>query len=365
VIGVRRVHARGFRNLEEIELELADGITLVTGPNGAGKTNLLEALHFGLTGTSWRTRDQRQLIRFGGELARVKLRLDDGDERRELVAAVGRSEGRSHRLDGNPVAGWEGAGRPPVGVFAPDRLELVKGAPAARRAHLDRFVAAMWPARAEARRRFVKALAQRNALLGRVRAGAAPAPSLDAWDVELAVEGVALMGARREAVEALAPTFAELAAELGLEGGAELRYAPRSDADAPEQLVTEFRDRRDGDLERGYTGHGPHLDEVAMSLGGRSVRRYGSQGEQRLALLALLFAERAALIEGRPRPPVMLLDDVMSELDTARRRLLAELLGGGGQALITATEPEQLPAGAARREVGVRNGALAPHAVAA
>jgi DNA replication and repair protein RecF len=363
-MAVRRLTARGFRNLEEIELELADGITLVTGPNGAGKTNLLEALYFGLTGTSWRTRDQRQLIRFGAELARVKLRLDDGDERRELVAAVGRSEGKSHRLDGNPVGSWEEGGRLPVGVFAPDRLELIKGAPTSRRAHLDRFLAALWPARAELRRRFVKALAQRNALLGRVRAGAAAPSALDAWDLELAVEGVALMEARREAVEAIAPAFAELAGELGLEDAAELRYAPRSDAATAEQLVAELRERRDGDLERGYTGYGPHLDELGISLAGRSVRRYGSQGEQRLALLALLFSERAALLGGHPSPPVMLLDDVMSELDTARRRLLTELLAGGGQALITATEPEQLPC-SARREVSVRNGALAPLAVAA
>jgi DNA replication and repair protein RecF len=102
-----------------------------------------------------------------------------------------------------------------------------------------------------------------------------------------------------------------------------------------------------------------------MSLAGRSVRRYGSQGEQRLALLALLFAERAALLEGHPRPPVMLLDDVMSELDAARRRLLTELLADGGQALITATERDQLPPGSAHREVGVREGRLGPLAVAA
>src|SRR5215211_384834 len=137
-MSVRRLHARGFRNLADAELELGEGITLVAGPNGAGKTNLLEALYFGLTGSSWRTRAERELIGFGGDLARVEVEVADGVERREFTAVAQRGEGKRRRVDGNPVkpGPQELAARPPVGVFSPDRLELIKGPPAVRRTHL-------------------------------------------------------------------------------------------------------------------------------------------------------------------------------------------------------------------------------------
>jgi DNA replication and repair protein RecF len=165
------------------------------------------------------------------------------------------------------------------------------------------------------------------------------------------------MAARAEAAAALSDPYAEAAGELGLEPDATLAYRPRSDAGSPEQLAGELAERRRSDIDRGYSGYGPHLDDVALELGGRAVRRYGSQGQQRLALLALLFAERAALLAaGRPAP-LMLLDDVTSELDATRRSLLVERLGGGaGQSLITATEPDQLPRAAPRAEIAVREG---------
>ena len=134
-------------------------------------------------------------------------------------------------------------------------------------------------------------------------------------------------------------------------------YRPRSEASSAEELAGELAERRQADLDRGFTTHGPHLDELALRRDGRALRRYGSQGEQRLALLALLFAEREVLIEeGRP-PPLMLLDDVTSELDPDRRTHLCDrLVAGGGQALITATEPGQLPAECPREELGMREG---------
>jgi DNA replication and repair protein RecF len=151
------------------------------------------------------------------------------------------------------------------------------------------------------------------------------------------------MGDRAEAIDALRPRFAELAVRLGLPGEAELRYRPRSVATDVEGLVAELGERRAADLERGFTAHGPHRDELSLLLGGVQLRAYGSQGQQRAALLALLFAERALLAERRARPPLMLLDDVMSELDAERRDLLAELLRSGGQSVITTTEPEHVP----------------------
>ncbi len=209
----------------------------------------------------------------------------------------------------------------------PDRLALVKGPPAGRRAHLDGFCAALWPTRAETRRRYARALAQRNALLGRIRAGLADAGSLEAWDLELAEAGVELTADRREAVGRLAPAFEQAATSLGLELDPAIDYRPRSDASTAAELVAELAERRDADIARGYTGWGPHHDELALlHAGGRSLRRYGSQGQQRTALLALLFAERRVLLDdGRPAP-LMLLDDVTSELDAGHRELLVEHL---------------------------------------
>jgi DNA replication and repair protein RecF len=368
---VTRIKLRDFRNYESAEVDLGEGLTVVTGANGAGKTNLLEALYFGCTARSPRTSNERELVRRGGEgVARVVLDLaaDDGEHRIEVGFEPG--EAKHLRVDGSPVDSLSTvAVRPLASVFLPERLELVKGPPAARRAHLDQVVAALWPSRAETRTAYSRALAQRNALVARVRAGHAGPAALDAWDAELARHGVRLMQDRTEAVDGLRPLFSELAASLGLPGHAELRYRPRSAAGDAAGLAAELAERREADLERGFTAHGPHRDELQLLLAGASLRAYGSQGQQRAALLALLFAERSLLAERRARPPLMLLDDVMSELDTERRELLASLLRSGGQAVITTTEPEHVPgtALAGGGQIRVHDGAVSggPRAVAA
>ncbi len=182
----------GFRNLVPAEVELGEGVTLLHGANGSGKTNLLEALYMGLAGRSCRTRADRETIAFGEPLSRAEVVIEDAGERREFLCAVDRESGRRHLVNGSPMPDSAQL-RPPVAVFMPDRLTLVKGPPAARRSHLDGFVSALRPARAEARRRYARALAQRNALVSRIRAGSAAPDSLDAWDSELAEAGVELM----------------------------------------------------------------------------------------------------------------------------------------------------------------------------
>jgi DNA replication and repair protein RecF len=340
---VGAVECRGFRNLVETRTELAEGVIVVHGPNGAGKTNLLEAIYFGLTGRSFRTGNDRDLIRYGEEGARVELELADGSS---LLAALDRSGERRHLLSGRALAG-EADERPLVNVFHPDRLQLVKGAPAHRRAHLDRLCGAIWPARADLRRRFGRTLAQRNALVSRIRAGLGSVESLPSWDERLAAEAEPLIDARSEAVGALTGPFADLAGKLGLPE-AEISYRPRAPAGG-EELTAELARRREQDLGRAYTSYGPQLDEVELRLGGRQLRRFASQGQQRLALLALLFAERAALLDAGRTAPLMLLDDVMSELDSAHRELLVSLLEGEGQSVISATETAHVPSATALR----------------
>jgi DNA replication and repair protein RecF len=348
---VTAIEARPLRSLSEARVELGEGMIGLIGPNGAGKTNLLEALYFALTGRSFRTADRRELIPFGGDLARAEAIVRDGTgSEHRLLASVSRSEGRRHLLDGGAAdPATLTRHRPPVAVFSPDRLSLVKGPPAERRAHLDRYVAARWPARAGLRQRFGQVLAQRNALIARL-AAARPGGDLDAWDASFAEAAAALVAGRAEAASELAAPFSAAAEELGLAGTATIEYAPRASGSA-EQILSGLAERRDADLRLGRTSWGPHLDELKIDLGRKSLRRYGSQGQQRAALLALLFAEREALLAARSVAPLLLLDDVMSELDPRRRERLVERLDRGGQALISAAAEESVPAAALRRVV--------------
>ncbi len=362
------VQLRDFRTYSRAEAHLGEGLTVVHGPNGVGKSNLLEALYFGCTGRSPRTRNERELVRFGAQATRIVVSLADGADAHEL--SVGFEPGQPKRMaaDGAPVERLlDVDSRPLLSVFVPDRLELLKGAPSVRRSHLDQFVAAVWPARAAERLAYSRVLSQRNALLGGIRAGRASRTGISTWDRQLARHALLLREHRSGAVDLLATPFAERASQLGLTGEASLDYRPRSRALAEDEFVAELQARFPGDLERGFSTHGPHRDELALLRDGRELRLYGSQGEQRLALLALLLAERTVLARERRRVPLMLLDDVMSELDSQRRELLARELSTGGQSVIATTDLAHVP-GAGAPEVTrlrVSPGAILQEALAA
>jgi DNA replication and repair protein RecF len=348
---VRRLRLRDLRSHRSADVGLGERLTVIHGPNGAGKTNLLEGLYLGCTGRSCRTRNDREIVRFDTPAARVEVEVQTADGRHHL--AVGCAPGEPKRLSADGAAVerlLDVPFRPLVSVFLPDRLELVKGAPAVRRAHLDQLVTGLWPARAATRRSYAQALAQRNALLGRVRAGAPP-DALRTWDLEVGRHALALRADRERAVGLVAPGFGTLADELGLAGRAELVYRPRSSAESAEAFADELAERLPGDLERGFTGHGPHRDELLLRRDGRELRVYGSQGEQRLALLALLLSEREALEAERGAAPLLLLDDVMSELDAERRERLVARVTRSGQVVVTTTDLAHVPPAAG--DVGV------------
>jgi DNA replication and repair protein RecF len=366
VVGVT---LRDFRSYGTARIELGEGLSVVSGANGAGKTNLLEAIYFGCLGRSCRTSNEREVIRFDASSTRVVVDGQDVDGAHEIAVGFAPGEPKRIRVDGAPVERLQDAAvRPLVSVFLPDRLELVKGPPAVRRAHLDQLVAALWPARVASRRAYAQALAQRNALLSRIRATGSGHASLASWDAQLARHGIALMGDRAAAVAAIADRFASISEDLGLELETLVAYRPRSRAADVEQLASELAARAERDLERGFTGHGPHRDELALLRGGRDLRAYGSQGQQRAALLALLLAERESIGDTRDRLPLMLLDDVMSELDPTRRAALVERLrSSGGQAVITTTDLEHVPGASASDvvRIGVADGRILQEAAAA
>ena len=310
---------------------------LVTGPNGAGKTNLLEAVHLATQGLSFRTRHDGQIVRNGATAARAAARGVRGSVEIRAEVTLSRDGPKRIRLDGAPAGAAEDLRRRVHAlVFTPDRLAVVKGGPAARRAYFDRVLVRLLPARADLPTAYAGALGQRNAALRRAGAGLSGIDALEPWTTQLAELAERLVEARRHLIELLAPAFAERAAELGLPQ-AVVAY----DGDPPTRDALDERLPRD--LERGTTSLGPHLDEMRLLAGDRELRTFGSQGEQRLAVLSLLLAEADVLTEQGGIPPLLLLDDALSELDADRRRLLSTRLGSVGQTLVTATGAEALP----------------------
>jgi DNA replication and repair protein RecF len=311
---------------------------LVVGPNGAGKTNLLEALHVGTQGFSPRTRTDAQMIKFGSELGRIVLGGERGGAPVEAEVVLRAAEAKRAKLNGAGLRAAEQLrSELTTLVFTPDRLAVVKGGPVVRRAYFDRALGRIFPARALLPAEYAAAVGQRNAALRRVSIGASSREALEPWTQRVAALGAQLVDGRRETAAAIAPRFAECAAELGLEG-ATLHYS----GEAPTAAALEAR--LDADLERGTTGLGPHLDDFELMAGDRDLRRFGSQGEQRLAVLAVILGEGELLSEQGRGSPLLLLDDVLSELDDRRRAILAARIGSSGQALVTSTSAAALPA---------------------
>ncbi len=304
----------------------------MTGPNGVGKTNLLEAIHVGSQGFSPRTRAEPRLVRFGESGARVRLAGEEARTPFETEIELEPSAPKRIRLNGALLTGGDELRlRLSALVFTPDRLAVVKGGPIVRRAYLDRMLGRLFPARANIPPEYGRGVAQRNAALRSVRAGESSRDAVRPWTEQIARLGSELDRGRAELAAALAPGFMAHASALGL-AEAKIAY--------PEEgLTTEALEARlERDIERGTTGLGPHLRDAAITAADRDLRAFGSQGEQRTAVLALVLAEAELLAERRAEPPLLLLDDVFSELDSTRAEALVERLPRGGQAVVTATE---------------------------
>ncbi|MDX6552600.1 MAG: replication and repair protein RecF [Gaiellales bacterium] len=356
VVGVR---GTSFRLYERVAVTFPEGLVALVGPNGAGKTALIEMIHFGCLGYSPRTSAEAQVVRFGAEATHVDTEVELQTGRVSIGLGYRPGEPKRVTVDGAAERSIERLlPRFPVLVFTPDRLRLVQGAPALRRSYVDRALVRLWPTLGAVSAEYSRRLAQRNHLLRRARAGSAAPDALEPWDRLVGEAGEALVAARARLCSRLSKPFAERLAGLGgMPGEQPLRYEPN--VAAGESLPAVLAARRSRDIERAATGAGPHLDDVALSEDGRDLRLYGSQGEQRRALLALILAEADVLTAERSEPPLLLLDDVTGELDGDRRGLLLDAVAGFEQAIVTTTDEADI-SGRAATVLRVQRGTVQP-----
>ena len=357
---ITQAQLKNYRSYESCVLAPCEGVNVLLGVNGQGKTNVLEALYLSCTGRSHRTRQDRELIRWGADFASVKVEAQrrDGSHQVELVMpALGR---RKLKIAGQEVSrSGELMGHVTGVLFSPEDLRTVKDGPAERLRFVDMALSQIKPAYYYGLQRYARALKQRNEALKALSAQPGLMSTLDAWDEQLAAAGAELMRERREYVARLSNLAGEIHREIS--DGKELleiRYVPSvTMGDDAQTILEALFGARENDLRRMTTSVGAHRDDVLLTIAGRDVRAYGSQGQQRTAALAMRLSEMDVMREAMGEWPMLMLDDVMSELDPSRRRQLVGRLEGI-QTFITCTDPDDLAGAPVGKVWRVSAGAL-------
>jgi len=343
-----------LRAYATLELAVGPGPQLVWGPNAAGKTSLLEAMVVLARGVSHRTTTDSELIRWGADVARVEGRSGDDQIEVALVrpGSVAAANGARKRIRVNGVARRAAAlaERLRVVLFAPEDMLLVAGSPSLRRATIDQLAGTLIQGYAAQLATYGRALQQRNGLLRAIRDETASREELKYWDRPFLDSGAAVVAARHELLRRLAgplaAAHAEIAPEEAAAGALGLEYvtnAPAGPDETPyDALARRLQETAEKELWNGTTLIGPHRDDVAFVMGGRDLSAFASRGQQRTAILALKLAELDLVTEHDARPPLLLLDDVFSELDPDRRAHLVRRIADLPQAFVTTTTLDDL-----------------------
>lgn len=342
---IRRLRLSDFRNYAWAELSPARGVTVLHGANAQGKTNLIEAVYLCCVGRSHRTRRDAELIRWGASAAQVAIEVERREGVEDVSVRIGTEEGRRKqiRVNESPVQRiGELMGHVNAVLFSPEDLRIVKEGPDGRRRFLDMEISQLQPAYFYALQRYVRALNQRNGLLRQlaVHRDKALLETLDEWDALLVDAGAQIVERRVAYLARLDDAARET--HRSLSGGAEiltLSYQRR--AEDRESLSNLLRAARGEDLRRATTTIGPHRDDYRIQLNGRDAKAFASQGQQRTIALSLKLAEIEVMQEAIGEWPILLLDDVMSELDIHRRQMLLTRIEHV-QTLITCTHLSDL-----------------------
>jgi DNA replication and repair protein RecF len=339
---IRHLELVDFRSYERLDLSLCDGLTAIIGPNGVGKTNVVEALGLLATLKSFRGAPTESLVRRGAATAIVRATGERDGRSVSIDLELGKGRTRAQVNQQRLQRSRDLLGALRVTVFAPDDLALIKDGPALRRDFLDDVIVSLDPSADRVLRDVEKILKQRNALLRQAggRLDDAAAGTLDVWDLKLAAAGEHLTVRRENTLALLMPGVAAAYDELAGEASDVVAFYERSWSG--ESLSEGVAEARDHDVRRAITSVGPHRDDVSFHVNGFDSRVEASQGEQRTLALALRLGGHRLIAEQLGEAPLLLLDDVLSELDPDRARVLLATLPPGQTIITSASE---LPAG--------------------
>lgn len=344
-----------FRNYMKESVALEPGVNLFLGANAQGKTNLLEAIYLAATSRSPRASVMAEMVMWEQAGGRVVMEFTGGGQPRTIEVRLERDPGstrtrRTIRLDERPASPAKVSGLVRTVLFHPEEMVLLRGPGEGRRRLLNGVLTQLDPAYGESLGRYTRLLEQRNQLLKRVAEDLEPPSALDWWTDELSRVGGEIMDRRAAFVEDMAARIARRYREVAPGEDLDVSYAPSVDPgdDASAALAAALRARQREELARGVTVAGPHRDDLEFRLGGLAAAAHASQGQQRTAILAFKLAEVEVLGAGG-QAPVLLLDDVMSELDAPRREHLLQAVEESPQSVITSAESRYFPEDFARR----------------
>lgn len=337
---LKEIQLRQFRSHRDVTFEFGENLTMIIGPNGSGKTNILEAIATLCRGKSFRDGDEA-LISHGQDWWQIKAMWEGGLER-ELRYQPIQSRSKQLLVDGDSKGRFTYRHQLPIVLFEPDDLLMVHGSPSRRRAYLDTLIQSINPAYKQTLSAYERALVQRNNLLKKRQPQAQLKDAVFAWDLLLAEHGATIIAQRQQATTELNKLIGKEYSRLaGSTQSLRLDYQPTGPATTSTQLATQLARSLASDQQRGFTSHGPHRDDLDISLNAQPAKHSASRGEVRSLLLALKLAEASRLKAEQNVPPLLLLDDVFSELDHHRQAHLIETTKTL-QTIITTTETHHL-----------------------
>lgn len=332
-----------FRSYSRFEMTFEPGVHFFYGENGAGKTNILEALYLAAFGKSFRTREEKDLIEWGESSSQVEVEFYRNQVKNRLgVEVSGRT--RRYSLNHQEINRRELIGELAVVLFTPDDLQLMKGVPAQRRSFMDSELSQGSRSYFRSLLQYHRTLRQRNGLLRLERERRGTGKDLDPWDIQLSHLAFELIGHRKKSIQRMSAEaqfyYHKVAGE---DEDFSIDYLPLGKEEVEEVTEEKVRslllENRQQDIERQFTSIGPHRDDIRFLLNGRDMRRFASQGQQRTGVVVLKLGEIEYLYQEKGQYPILLLDDLLSELDAKRRKALLEHVEGKIQTFITGTEP--------------------------